>query len=174
MYKLFLAAVFCLLSFTSFADDFLGKMSCQIKTQNITKIKNGIPNSYAAFESGKKKGDYLIFTYVFVDGLPLAYLDFSDETLIGVWPKEKPNIEYGSKKFATKTGTLRIAKNIIIMESQHLKSLWLRRYQKNYWNGIFVKSDLMFSSDYTEVLTLDCRDKANKLEEFIEAVELSK
>lgn len=150
-----------------------GRMSCQIKDQHIAVMKDGKSSNYGAFTDGVKVGDQLTFFY---------QIDEKDQlNIVLIEPKSSNRFIYAHPpKTAYRDGNdmavdittpfekIRFGKNIIHLNNGN-STLWLKRYYKSDWNGIYTTNEWL-SAEYAQILTMDCRHSDDQIEAVFNAL----
>ena len=166
--------------------DLVGRMKCEVKSNDVITTKEGKPQKFIGYEDKFVVGDKLTITYENIystfsvemndpvrdDHFMTASISGDDQDRSFHKSKYSEGILLRSKGFSnprfiissTEFENSIFANSEIISASNNLKSLELRRYYKNDWEGLyFSKFDLEL-----QIAILDCRHISDSLDIFIE------
>jgi hypothetical protein len=166
--------------------DLVGIMKCEVKSNDVITTKEGKPQKFIGYEDKFVVGDKLTITYekmystfsvemndpVRDDHFMTASISGDDQDRSFHKPKYSEGILLRSKGFSnprfiissTEFENSIFANSEIISASNNLKSLELRRYYKNDWEGLYVSK---FNLEL-QIAILDCRHTSDSLDIFIE------
>lgn len=166
-------------------DTVKGLLTCEIKHQEITKIKDGKVFTYSGFADLSKQGDDLELAYEFV-----SMGNSNNEIEVKVELKNpilEDNLLYAyfsselDKILLTKDERKIIIENLFFRDpfvfsedrmrfEGHFGELTLTRYYKNDYHGIYFRHRM---GDFIQIAVLDCRTIVDAVDEVIELFKLS-
>ena len=186
-YRMRIVIALLLISFSTQAmADLVGRMKCEVKSNDVITTKEGKPQKFIGYEDKFVVGDKLTITYekmystfsvemndpVRDDHFMTASISGDDQDRSFHKPKYSEGILLRSKGFSnprfiissTEFENSIFANSEIISASNNLKSLELRRYYKNDWEGLYFSK---FNLEL-QIAILDCRHTSDSLDIFIE------
>ncbi|WP_299356091.1 hypothetical protein [uncultured Shimia sp.] len=184
MKETFLAVCFALCSTPAFAEYIEGSMDCTINSQKIIGIEEGKPVEYSGYEDSLSLGDSLRVTYSThgSDSMTLS-VNFGNtyqDILIDSAMSGDGIVEVNSTRlvFSDHFSDSLFSPDTIKMSKQFLgnRTLSLRRYYKNDWQGMYVSSlgiSIMEPGQALQsvyVMTFDCRQSDDNIEAIISSV----
>jgi hypothetical protein len=186
-YRMRIVITLLLILFSTHAmADLVGIMKCEVKSNDVITTKEGKPQKFIGYEDKFVVGDKLTITYekmystfsvemndpVRDDHFMTASISGDDQDRSFHKPKYSEGILLRSKGFSnprfiissTEFENSIFANSEIISASNNLKSLELRRYYKNDWEGLYFSK---FNLEL-QIAILDCRHTSDSLDIFIE------
>ena len=186
-YKMQIVLALLLISFSTQAmADLVGRMKCEVKSNDVITTKEGKPQKFIGYEDKFVVGDKLTITYENIystfsvemndpvrdDHFMTASISGDDQDRSFHKSKYSEGILLRSKGFSnprfiissTEFENSIFANSEIISASNNLKSLELRRYYKNDWEGLYFSK---FNLEL-QIAILDCRHTSDSLDIFIE------
>ncbi len=166
-----------------------GEMVCKVKSKYVVSIDEGIPKVWTGEKEDSpysddfdefSKGDVLVFSYLVTPGGFGWSLEYKEKMLLAyqhLRGKSKADVKIGDNGISIYRRNLLSHVSfrsdwINIRDSG--KSLYLERYYKGDWSGIYSVDPVRWAMS-DEVATLDCRQASDKVDEFInKALELNK
>ncbi len=161
------------------AEQFDGKMNCQVKTNTVIEIEEGLPSTYTGIEDRFEVGDTLELTYEFGDSLPEFYLSLEDvkrgipvtysyvggdDLLEAISAPKRSDILVFEDDFSQTS----FGKDYIRIEVIGHPELRLTRYYKSDWQGI--ASGFIAAAHAAQIYTLDCRTVSGDIDNTLEAL----
>ena len=186
-YRMRIVITLLLISFSTQAmADLVGRMKCEVKSNDVITTQEGKPQKFIGYEDKFVVGDKLTITYENVsssfsvmmkdpvrdDQFMTTSISDYDQDRSFHKPKYSEGILLRSKGLSnprfiisgTEFENSIFASSEIISASNNLRSLELRRYYKNDWEGLyFSKFNLQL-----QIAVLDCRHTSDNLDTFIE------
>ena len=162
-----------------------GEMSCKITSQILISVKDGKPKKHPYIQDEAKVGDTLSIMYSSYNGKDLAFRlkddtrDYIkgfgmrlDQTKRVLTSKElhfiNPGGSYdnGTNVYYHYNRISLLSDKINYKQISRIgsRNLYLERYYKSDWSGVYTQS----FSQFTQVITLDCRTISDKIDEITE------
>ena len=173
--KILSIIVFSSVANSSLAEDFIGRMDCEVKSNKVTSIIEGKPQEYSGFEDGFRVGDPLVIDYKSVKAFgktvaflmrdeqrdaQLAYHGFSSD----YESAETDVSSYGTNAtFWSMDSYFGLGQDEIRFSAALGAEVYLARYYKSDWHGVAT-----FARGIKhQTVTLDCRNTIDKIEEVV-------
>lgn len=158
---------------TSVAEDFTGRMYCEVKSNKVTGIIEGKPVEYTGYQDGIQVGETLVLTYGTVTGIS-EYVTFKimDETRDKqyAWYAFQRGEDEFSPSWGSDSASAQSTYSSYELSQDEIRfsdsgvQVYLSRYYKNDWQGIATFSQLLMH----HTITLDCRHTRDRIEEVVE------
>jgi hypothetical protein len=142
-------------------------LKCEVKTNSLITIKDGVPDLYQGYEKGYKKGDELIVSYSWKESFNGKEVVFKvrdqkrDTTnLFDVYDKPQSK----NSTIENKHGDFIVVRDSRIRVKTTFGDVELERYYRGDWSGLLVIGPLQ---NEVTVSTLDCRTQLDGYESFL-------
>ena len=160
---------------SSLAEDFIGRMDCEVKSNKVTSIIEGKPKEYTGYEDGFVVGDPLAITYKSVKafGKTVAFLmtdeqrdaQFAYHGFSSDYESTETNVSsYGNTAtFWSLETYFELGQDEIRFSAATGAEVYLARYYKSDWHGVATFARGIMH----QTVTLDCRNTIDKIEEVV-------
>ena len=169
MEKVLLAiGVLFILSSPSQGKEIQGKMRCEVKTNYVVSIDEGVSKVYSGFEDSFEIGDSLSFEFSLdnKEDVWLKLIDAKGDSINSGHFSEKSLLwdDGVSLKSSYSSNTSAFRRSFINWDLI-LGRLVLKRYYKSDWSGYLMTHYPPSMS--AQIATLDCRQSSDKVDNFI-------
>lgn len=160
---------------SSLAEDFIGRMDCEVKSNKVTSIIEGKPKEYTGYSDGFVVGDSLAITYKSVKafGKTVAFLmrdekrdaQFAYNGFSSDYDSAETKVSYydNNATFWSLDAYFELGQDEIRFSSALTSEVYLARYYKSDWHGVAT-----FARGINhQTVTLDCRNTIDKIEEVV-------
>jgi len=150
-----------------------GEMVCKVKSNYVVSIDEGIPSVYSGIKNSFSKGDDLVFSFAVSEwGSVELELNYKDNILIynehNIDSNEFERFNEGFS-YSGFPSIHAFRSNWINIEGMlEAPRLYLKRYYKGDWNGIYARTRVLEMTE--QVAALDCRQSSDKVDDFINKV----
>ena len=160
---------------SSLAEDFIGRMDCEVKSNKVTSIIEGKPKEYTGYKDGFVVGDPLAITYKSVKafGKTVAFLmrderrdaQFAYHGFSSDFDSAETDVSsYGNKAtFWSTDSYFELGQDEIRFSVALGGEIYLARYYKSDWHGV----PTFARGIKHQTVTLDCRNTIDKIEEVV-------
>jgi len=151
-----------------------GVMVCKVKSNYVVSIDEGKSKVYSGIKGSFSEGDDLVFSFAVSEyGSVQIQLKYKDDTLVynSHYVDDNKFKILGDDGFSYSgfPSIHAFRSNWINIEGMiEVPRLFMKRYYKGDWNGIYARTHML---DMTEqISTLDCRQSSDKVDDFISKV----
>lgn len=158
------------------ASEISGEMTCKVKSQSILAIEDGKPETYSHYTGYFKTGDTVTFGYVEESGDWTLVFNDEKNTILAQFLLRRNML--AADQIAKDEDEQAVAYQRLIefywFSEDTIRyydgefRIFLDRYYKDDWHGIFSRLKSNRTSVETWIATLDCRQTLNKIGRAVE------